>query len=426
LSREVRLYLASWAVFGFTLLNGIYPVLFNLYLLRLGYGPEFVGLVNAVGLFGYALFAFPSGILADRFGLRRMMALGVVLSALCNGLQALVEFLPRGWHEPWILVQQGLGTMGISLYFVNSQPFLIEATGSSERNHAYSMRMALGTLAGFVGSLVGGALPDLLALWLGVTLAHPAPYRYALLLAAGLCMAGFLLMLPLCKEREVRAKEDAGATGAGSGPAPVWTFVAMAFVVLLRMAGVGTSRTFFNVYLDDGLGVPTAQIGLLFALVQLVAVPAALAMPALSRRWGNFRLVFGGTLGIVASTLPLALIPHWAAATAGRIGVYAISSITDAAMGVYQMEIVPQRWRSTMAGVSSLALGLSWTSLSLGGGYLIAWMGYRTLFLTGGGLTLAGILLFWVVFRGQGCPAPVAVCGPVLDAALQDREGSAP
>ena len=110
-----------------------------------------------------------------------MMALGIVLASLCNGLQALVEFLPRGWHEPWILVQQGLGTVGFSLFFVNSQPFLAEATGPGERNHAYSARMALGTLAGFVGSLVGGALPDLVLVpALSVTRRPTSAYAQAL------------------------------------------------------------------------------------------------------------------------------------------------------------------------------------------------------------------------------------------------------
>jgi MFS family permease len=399
LSREVRLYLVSWGMVGFTTLNGIQPVLFNLYLLRLGYGPEFVGLVNAVGLLGYALFSFPSGLLAGRFGVRRTMTVGVALSAAGFGLQPLVEFIPRGWHEPWLLTLQLLGTMGLSLFFVNSQPFLTEATGPAERNHAYSIRMALGTLTGFVGSLVGGALPDLFAPWLGVTLAHPAPYRYALLAATALSVPGILVMLPLWGVSEERAGEQVETGGAGA--TPVWTIGAMGLVVLLLASSVGASRTFLNVYLDDGLGVPTAQIGLLFAIVQLVSAPVALAMPMLTKRWGNYRVILGGTLGVSASMLPLALIPHWGAAILGRIGVYAVSSISDSALWVYQMELVPRRWRPTMSGVASLALGLSWSALAFGGGYVITWLGYRTLFLVAAGLTAAGVLLFWAVFRGN-------------------------
>jgi predicted MFS family arabinose efflux permease len=175
----------------------------------------------------------------------------------------------------------------------------------------------------------------------------------------------------------------------------------MGMVILLRASGVGTSRTFFNVYLDDGLGVPTAQIGILFAVVQVFAVPAALIMPWLIERWGTFSVVVWSSVGVAASMLPLALIPHWATATMGRVGVYALSSIADPTMGIYQMEIVPRRWRSAMAGVSSTALGLSWTALALGGGYLITWLGYRELFLLAGALTLSGTLVFGVSFRAR-------------------------
>ena len=37
-NRNVRLYLFTTALLGFTIFGGIYPVLFNLYLLRLGHG----------------------------------------------------------------------------------------------------------------------------------------------------------------------------------------------------------------------------------------------------------------------------------------------------------------------------------------------------------------------------------------------------
>jgi hypothetical protein len=45
--RDVRLFLVSAALVGLAW-DGMRTVLLNLHLLRLGYGPEFVGLVNAV------------------------------------------------------------------------------------------------------------------------------------------------------------------------------------------------------------------------------------------------------------------------------------------------------------------------------------------------------------------------------------------
>ncbi|MBN1640866.1 MAG: MFS transporter [Anaerolineae bacterium] len=384
-------------VIGFTIMNGIYPVLFNLYLLRLGYGPETIGVVNAVGPLAYALFAVPAGLIGGRLSPHRTIALGVIVCLVCSGLQPLVGLAPASWQMAWILATQACITMGLALYFVNAYPFMVDATSARERSHAYSLRMVVDTLSGFLGSLAGGALPGLVARWLGTTLADPAPYRYALIFAALLGAPAIPVLLAIRGTAQVeQAGEEAPRAGAH---APVALIAMMALTTVLRAAGVGTTRMFFNVYLDDGLGVSTARIGALVALIQLSSAPAALVMPVLAARWGYYKVVVRGSVGMIASLLPLALVPHWAAATLGRMGVYALSSITDPAIGVYQMEIVPRRWRSTMAGVSSAALGLSWTALAWAGGYAIAALGYGTLFAGAGVLTALGTVAFWAMFR---------------------------
>jgi MFS family permease len=401
LDRDVRLFLLSSGTMGFTLLNGIFPVLFNLYLLRLGYGPEFIGSVNAAGLLAYSVFAFPAGMAARRWGARRAMAIGVALSMVFSGMLPLVEFLAPNWREPWMLGSRVLSTAGLALFFVNANPFMVDATGAAERNHAFSTRMVIDTASGMLGSLVGGALPGFLSTSLGLALDGPATYRYALLVAAVLSLPAVIALL-LVRERRVGAEGPHGTATRGASAVPVAMLGAMALVTLLRAAGVGTSRVFFNVYLDDGLGVSTVQIGTLFAVVQLASVPAAMAMPLLAARSGLYRVVVWCSLGIAASLLPLALVPHWAAATIGRIGTYSLSAIADPALSVYQLELVPQRWRSVMAGVASTALGVSWTALAFGGGFLIAGLGYRALFLGAAGLTVAGTLVFAALFRPGG------------------------
>ena len=72
-NRDVWLVLITWALMGFAY-TGVFLVLFNLYLLRLGYGPEFVGIVNGVGLIA-ALVSLPAGALGKRWGSRRLLCL---------------------------------------------------------------------------------------------------------------------------------------------------------------------------------------------------------------------------------------------------------------------------------------------------------------------------------------------------------------
>jgi len=230
---------------------------------------------------------------------------------------------------------------------------------------------------------------------LGVPLDHPAPYRYPLLLAAVLLVPAVLAMLATRDTGEVPAEQAVG----GAGPAPVALMALVGLSMALRVPGEAAARTFFNVYLDAGLQAPTALIGALSAAGQLVAVPAALVTPLLMARWGISRTYVWATLAMALCLLPLALIPHWSAAGLGFAGVISASSMAFPAIVVYAMMIVPAAWRPTMSAAIELAAGVSFLLASLGGGYLIAYLGYPSLFLTSAILAAAGAVAFWVCFR---------------------------
>jgi MFS family permease len=173
----------------------------------------------------------------------------------------------------------------------------------------------------------------------------------------------------------------------------------MALVVALRFAGRGPVGTFFNVYLDDGLGTSTVLIGALVAAGQLLSVPAALAVPPLEARWGNGPLIIWGSLGMALGTLPLALIPHWTAAGLGFLGSTVMLSLSTGPVRVYSQELVAPRWRSVTSGAVMAGSGLSYAAMSLWGGFAVATLGYRSIFLVGGALAALAALVFWVYFR---------------------------
>lgn len=81
---------------------GIYGVVFNLYLLRLGYGSEFVGIVNSIRLLNMALLALPAGWIGRRIGTRTAMLVGLLVSLV--GLVAIPasELLTGGLQAVWV------------------------------------------------------------------------------------------------------------------------------------------------------------------------------------------------------------------------------------------------------------------------------------------------------------------------------------
>ena len=76
--RNIHLFLVTALLVGITFDGGIYSVIFNLFLLRLDYGPETVGQINSAGLLAFALFSLPVGLLGKRWGSRKMMIIAMI------------------------------------------------------------------------------------------------------------------------------------------------------------------------------------------------------------------------------------------------------------------------------------------------------------------------------------------------------------
>ncbi|MGD8598893.1 MAG: MFS transporter [Anaerolineae bacterium] len=406
-SRDLRLFLVTAVLVGLAW-DGVRAVLFNLYLLRLGYGPESVGVVNSAGALVFGLVCPLAGAMGTRWGSRQVLIVGMGVLAAGFGLLPVVEYLPEAWRMAWLLATSMLTYLGFALYLVNGLPFLMAVTGVEERNYAFSVHMALAPLAAFAGSLLGGWLPGILARGLGLSLAEAAPYRYPLLLAAVLLVPGVLVMLPTRSGDGPPVPRLTGQELEGRASSIPWgLLVIIGLIMALRFGGRGTVTTFFNVYMDEGLGVPTALIGILSAAGQLLSVPAALAAPLLVVRWGNPRIVSWGMIGMALLLLPLALVPQWAAAGLGFVSSTALFSVTVGPIRVFSQELVAPRWRASMASAFMMGAGLAFSMVSLAGGYAIVALGYRAVFLAAAGLAAAGGLLFFAYFhvpRGEISP----------------------
>ena len=393
-SRNMRLWLVFIAVYAFCYM-GIYLVLFNLYLVRLGYGPEFVGIVNSAQQFVSVAFFMPAVALGGRWGLRRTIIVGASIAVVGLALVPVAEVLSHLARAAWIVTTYSLVGLSYALWVTNAGPFMMNGTTPEERGHLFSTYFALVPLGAFVGNLVGGALPGMLSTILGVPLDGPAPYRFPLWVAALLLVAAPAVLLATRQDEAAIADE----TSSEAERAPVALITVAALVMLLQFAADAVARTFFNLYLDSDLHVSTARVGALSAAGQLFAVPAPLIVPALIARWDRYQILAWGTLGMALSLVLLALFPHWTAAGLGFIGVVALSMMVRCVAYPYFMELASPRWQATMSGAGNLAVGSSFSAMALGGGFIVTALGYRSLFLVAAAVTTAGALLFWAYFR---------------------------
>lgn len=408
LGPAVGLYLLVVALVGFVVDGGVFAVLLNLYLLRIGYGPEQVGLVNAAGTLTFALASLPAGALGERFGSLPMIRIGIALMLAGCLTLPLADTLPAELRLAWLMGTLALCYLGLALFFVNTAPFILGVVHAEQRTLVFSFQTALLSLAAFFGSLVGGVLPPLFAGLLGAEQGAAAPYRYALLVSGLALVTAIAAAAAIRPERPpagdtplIASAPLGGASSAAVAVPILGLLVLMALVRLLQVAGVGVTTTFFNVYLDSELLVPTAQIGAIIAVGRLLGVPAALATASLTSRFGKGPVVIATSLASAVSILPLALVPHWSAAAVSFVSLVGLSWIRYSASIVYYLELVPPARRATVSGVVEMAGGICFTLITFFGGYTIVLLGYRPLFLGAAAVTALSALAFWLAFRGR-------------------------
>lgn len=406
-NQQARRFFFTIVALGFAV-DGVYAVLLNLYLLRLGYDTSFIGQVNAVGLMAFALTSLPAGILGARLSSTLMMRLG--FGSLLIGTVGLpfVEFIPSGLQSIWLMATYAFILAGFSLFFVQGAPFLLSTVAEERKNSAFAMMTALLASAAFVGSLVGGNVPSLFV-WLGnFTLNDPEPYRYTLMLVMVVVLAAFVITFTLI---EPENQDDETPSDTPQKPkrkrgnftrSVIRLVFVMSLIRFLQVAGVATISIFFNVYMDTQLAMPPNIIGAVASVGRILAVPMVLLSPRLMRRFGVSSVALWASFATAICILPIALVPFWGVASFGYVATLVSTNIRFAAFVVYIMSLVPKHQQNVMAGAGEAGAGLSFALMAFGGGYIATIFSFRELFLLGAILTGVGTLVYWLHMRQHG------------------------
>ena len=159
-----RLLLAAAIVFVVWL--GLLAVLYNLYLLRLGFDTRTVGLLAGLGALVWGLAALPAAVAGSRFGLRNTIILGIAVFGGGVALTLTVENLPHAQWQAWLLGSQIVTNIGIAFATVNAPPYMMAVSGDYERPHAFAF------LAARVHLKIDDEFPEITEAMLGIVYPH--------------------------------------------------------------------------------------------------------------------------------------------------------------------------------------------------------------------------------------------------------------
>jgi predicted MFS family arabinose efflux permease len=385
--RRVWLFIVVWGLVAFAYF-GLIGVLLNLYLLRLGFGIEFIGLLIGTGQLVWGLAAFPSVSIGSRLGLRRALILALMVSALGSALVTLVEGVPASLQHGWLLASWMILWLGASLNTVSTLPYLASIARQEHRNYAFALRQTSVALFTILGSLVAGVLPGFIAAQINVPATDPAPYRMALMLVP-LCFAlASMLMIvtpPISVQQPSRPRR--------TSPLPLKVLILFGLVAILETASEGPLRAFFNVYMSQVHLMPTSQIGLVIAVANLVAVFPILITPRLIERTSSGAVFAIAGVGLGVSLLAMALFQlAIAGVLAYTSAIFAIATAVTA-RAPFSQEVVEEPLQPVTSAIITIAIALGWGITAIIGGYVIAAMGYGGLFVFSAGLAFASATL---------------------------------
>ena len=307
-SHNARLYLLH--VIGMDLIHGAWEVLFNLYLLAVGFDIRFVGIRIAVLGIAGSLAAIPAGRLADRIDRKWGFIIGDGGGAAC----ALILIMST--DATMILAFSAVSACFSALHHVTESPFMAENSEPEERIHLFSVEQGLGTLAAMAGALIAGFLPHHLMVSEGMTLVEA--YRWAVHIGIAWWFLSLIPAIMLKRyvseevaqaRAEVALEERSGWLSAIRTPKTVYHFVVIGTLLSL---GAGFVLRLANVFFHYDLHAHEQEIGMVFAAGSFFLAIGAFAVPLVVERFGEVATVVWTRFAAIPFILLIGYAPELA------------------------------------------------------------------------------------------------------------------
>lgn len=421
--RNARLYLISNALSGVS--AGILLVLYNLYLVSLGYGADFVGILLLVGTLGAGLAIFPAGWCVDSFGGKAIL----IWSSLLIGIAGVGLILFR--QPAPLLVSSFVAGIGGAFILVVNAPFLTANSTPAERAHLFSLNIVLTLVTTVLGKVVGGVLP----LWfqgsswlmaplpswsadLLVTQPDARSYQLALLFAGIIAGPSLIPLFLLSNDRPSSVSRPAerphvqyalfNLRHLQIGAVLRSPIFLLSLTQVLIGLGAGLFIPYFNIYFVQHLQASSALFGLIDGAATAITALLTLAAPLLALRLGKVNTIVLTEL----ASIPLLL-------TIGLTGILPLvallylfrQGLMDMSTGIFQvfsMEAVSKQHRGLANSSYQASFQVAWALTAPLGGFVIVHYGYPPIFVAAAVCYLLSIGVLWGNFGRKGRKQPVS------------------
>ena len=399
---NARMYLLNVIITGGVM--GVFRLLFNFFVLSLGFNEAMLGNLITTSSFVALVAALPLGYLADMIGRKGSL---IISGALLSFSILAMSIWPSQEMFYAMNIVSGLAQ---SLAGVTMSPFLMENSDEKERTYLFSFGQGLQMTMASVGNWIGGYLPT----WMGnaqnVTATSSMAYGNSIFVIG---IGAAIAIIPLMSLKSPRLERNQRAVFAPFQYAVKNPLLLTKLILpmLLTSLGAGLIMPFMNVFFRVVHHQPDTVIGALFAWGSLAMGIGLLIAPPLAERTGKIQLV----VITQALSIPfLILLGFSPIVWVGAASYYIRLSLMNMSSPVYQtfiMEHVEPSARATVASLTSMAWNFGWAFSPTISGWLQVKYGFGPPFIGTIILYTISVIMYWAFFwKGSisTAPAPAA------------------
>ncbi len=368
--RPVWRILLHSLIFGLAL--SIADLLFNFYLVSLGYAADTAGLLSTVSRAAGMVTGIPIGILVDRLSPQRALLVGLAVYSIGMASLLLSEALIA------LVIAQFIVGASYILIATAVVPLLTTVTPTRLRSTVFGWNASAMLVIGLIGSAVAGLLPTFAAGLVNSGPQSTLAYRLALTTTVVL---GIVAMLPVLGRLPAAPSDQESVAEAANNAVrlPIRRLVRFALAAFLLGIGGGAILPFQNLFLRQSFGLDDAAVGVTLAWVALGGLGALLGAPITDRiglRWGSALLRLCAVPAVLLMTLPI----FWPAA----IGLFLRSVFISASYpqnDALIMRATPISQRGLAMSLLSVLWSGGWAITSLISGWVQLRWGFTPVFM---------------------------------------------
>jgi MFS family permease len=365
------------AIFSSTISKS--PVL-PLFAQHLGADPSGIGLIASISAFAGVIFSVPAGLLADRFGTRRLLLVAAAIFASAPFTYLLVDTI---WQLAMVRLYHGFATA----IFVPVAMALVSGMSTKERGEKMGW-FSTATLAGrFLAPVIGGGILGFFSL------NSSTGYTMVYWVCGVAGIAAFVAAASLPKAKEMQASQGQSWAKTLRAFKTVISEQRIVFTCLVEAAilfAYGTFETFLPLHAVKN-DLSTSQVGMLLSGPVIVLALTKPAMGRFSDTHGRRpQIVTGGLLG-AACVGGLAFATSFPALCSLSIVFGLCLSVVMSATSAYIADLSSQEARGSAMGLLGSVMDMGHTTGPLLSGLVAASFGYGHAFL-GAAFVLLGMV----------------------------------